>query len=344
MSHISDFDWAKWLGPRVSEKAEAVLDRVLAEPVRSILSRPSKKIRSRLVNLGYELARANTPGSQDLAPNTLAQVTEVLATVMEEVHAGSLVIDDIQDGSLERRGAPTVHRLFGLPLALNAGNFLYFRPLERIRALGDVLPADVVLGMSQEYDRALLRAHCGQAVDLGVSMLETVQGDCKELALASLELKTGALMGLALSLGAWIARPSPEVLASVRDYGERFGVSLQMFDDAGNLSSSFNIRKKQEDLLLGRPSWVWATAAEVLSAADFEKFRTLVRNLKAGDTAAADALNGFMGSVSLLVVCEEKAKLFLSESFEILNSRLTVPASVFQGLSSIGEQLTHAYK
>lgn len=47
---------------------------------------------------------------------------------VETVHNATLIIDDIEDGSLTRRGEPCVHLKYGVDTAINAGNYLYFAP------------------------------------------------------------------------------------------------------------------------------------------------------------------------------------------------------------------------
>src|SRR6476620_1252465 len=51
------------------------------------------------------------------------------AVAIELLHNALLIHDDIQEGSEERRGQPTLHVLHGVPLALNAGDLLAFRVL-----------------------------------------------------------------------------------------------------------------------------------------------------------------------------------------------------------------------
>src|SRR5487761_1472144 len=46
------------------------------------------------------------------------------ATALELLHNAFLVHDDIQDGSMHRRGRPALHVEHGTPLALNAGDAL----------------------------------------------------------------------------------------------------------------------------------------------------------------------------------------------------------------------------
>ena len=84
--------------------------------------------------------------------------------MVEIVHAGSLIVDDIEDDSLERRGAPSLHRLHGLPLALNAGNWMYFWALDLL----DQAAADDGGGRPHPrvFGDALYHCHLGQALDL----------------------------------------------------------------------------------------------------------------------------------------------------------------------------------
>ncbi|WP_320773820.1 polyprenyl synthetase family protein, partial [Streptomyces sp. CRN 30] len=49
----------------------------------------------------------------------------LLAAAVELAHAGSLVVDDIEDRSPVRRGHSAVHERYGLPAALNAGTAAY---------------------------------------------------------------------------------------------------------------------------------------------------------------------------------------------------------------------------
>ena len=50
----------------------------------------------------------------------------------EIVHNGSLIIDDIEDGSLKRRGDLCTYKKFGTDVAVNAGNLMYFYPITKM--------------------------------------------------------------------------------------------------------------------------------------------------------------------------------------------------------------------
>jgi len=52
-----------------------------------------------------------------------------LAAFCEVIHNGSLIIDDIEDDSSIRRNRECVHKLYGVDISINAGNFMYYSPM-----------------------------------------------------------------------------------------------------------------------------------------------------------------------------------------------------------------------
>ena len=50
----------------------------------------------------------------------------------EIIHNGSLMIDDLQDSSLLRRGLPCTYLKYGIDYAVNAGTLMYYAPLLKI--------------------------------------------------------------------------------------------------------------------------------------------------------------------------------------------------------------------
>lgn len=260
------------------------LERELVEPGAEFLSRPSKHFRGELVSLAFELVHPQ--GAKAAAEPRC----EKAARLLESLHAGSLVVDDIQDDSLYRRGKATLHRMYGVGRALNVGNWLYFDALDSISEWN--LPAETEVEIWRLCHRALNRAHFGQGLDLGVAIDQVARAEVKALCLSSLELKTGALMELAFGLGAALAGANEGARQPLLAFGREFGVALQMLDDLGNLDektiAGVADGKQYEDLKLRRPSWVWATAATHYDDAEFAKFVSAVRELPA--TAALKPL------------------------------------------------------
>lgn len=89
------------------------------------------------------------------------------AVAIELLHNAMLVHDDIQDGSAMRRGAPTLHALHGVPLAINAGDALFLlslRPLlDNVGLFGNAVGLRIV----REMENVAWHSLEGQAIELG---------------------------------------------------------------------------------------------------------------------------------------------------------------------------------
>ncbi len=236
--------------PSESSPVQKILNSSLYEPIEDLLARPSKQFCASLVRAGYLFIR----------PSGGTTLCTLLAEVLESIHAGSLIVDDIQDGSRERRGSPTLHEKYGVPLALNAGNFLYFQPFSLIESLG--LPERTELRVYRLCHEAMLNAHLGQALDLGTDILSVHPSKMTQVCETTSRLKTGSLTSLGLCLGAALAGADDATLSALKTFGDNFGIALQRFDDIGNLALPEGDLKRFEDLSLKRPSWAWALASE----------------------------------------------------------------------------------
>jgi len=231
------------------------------------LARRSKSLRGQLVAAACDLVG----GVQ--TPERRAAVTKA-AAAMELLHAGSLIIDDIQDGSVQRRGGPSLHLVYGVPSALCTGNWLYFWPLRLLSDLG--LDACDEFRVLKRYNSALERAHYGQALDLSIKVDLLARSEVSAYCQAVIAWKTGAITGLAMTLGAIVGGADASEEAALRTFGESFGTALQVFDDFGDLHGRMEPSKRYEDLRQRKPNAVWAMAAECSDDLQFAEFRAAV--------------------------------------------------------------------
>ena len=253
----------------------ALWNDALLTPLRDFLQRPSKGFRAELVELGHRLGG----GGADALPIELPLIIEC-------IHAGSLIIDDIEDESLERRGAPALHRSYWLPRALNAGNWLYFWPQVLLSRTG--LSDAARLAAHERMASCLMRCHEGQALDLRVRVDQLPQRETRAVVCAITRLKTGGLAGLATALGAIAADAAPERVEAIAVFGRELGVGLQMLDDLSGVINAARRHKALEDLRHGRATWVWSFLAEEL---DRRAYEALLRELRlAMDGVASEAL------------------------------------------------------
>ncbi|MGD0836891.1 MAG: polyprenyl synthetase family protein [Polyangia bacterium] len=235
-------------------------EEALLAPMNDILSRPGKAIRARLVEAGYALVR---PGQNP--PAAAPALVEIL-------HAGSLIVDDIEDDSKLRRGGRTVHRVHGMPKALNAGNWMYFLAVRQIEELP--ISAEAKLKLYRMANQTMLDCHRGQALDLSLRVGDVPQSEVPTVVAETSLLKTGALTALACGLGVLIAGGSERQMAAMESFGRELGLALQQLDDLGNLTGKGPPSKRHEDLRNGRLTWPWAWAAELL---DPSAYRALER-------------------------------------------------------------------
>lgn len=79
---------------------------ILLQPYTYLCSLPGKEIRSQLIE------------AFDAWLHVPATSLAVIKRVVEMLHNASLLVDDVEDGSLLRRGAPVAHEIFGVSLGM----------------------------------------------------------------------------------------------------------------------------------------------------------------------------------------------------------------------------------
>jgi octaprenyl-diphosphate synthase len=191
-----------------------------------------------------------------------------LSPLVELAHNGSLIVDDIEDGSEKRRGGPAIHLIYGVDAAVNDGNLLYFLPLALID--GFDAPPGTRLALHARYALHLRRLHLGQAMDIEWHRRnDFIPDEASYLTMCS--LKTGVLSRAAAELGA-IAAGAGEAgrayVGSERDAGaqgarrieaigmvfESLGVAFQILDDAKNLREGLPGKARGDDIVEGKKS------------------------------------------------------------------------------------------
>lgn len=191
------------------------------------------------------------------------------AVAIELLHNAMLVHDDIQDGSVMRRGRPTLHVLHGAPLAINAGDALFLlslRPLfDNMGPFGSMLGLRIV----REMETVAWHSLEGQAIELGwirENVFELSDADYLNLVLKKTcwlatihPSRVGALIG---SRGAINAEPF------IR-FGFFLGAAFQIQDDLLNIAPDHRYGKELNgDLLEGKRSLLLIHAYRHASVAE----------------------------------------------------------------------------
>lgn len=158
------------------------------------------------------------------------------ALIVELIHSGTLVLDDIEDEGELRRGQPASHKKFGLDTAVNVGFSLHVLPLKIIFKKHKELNGEQQLRIWQICTEEMVNVAFGQSIDIywHKNSANNVSVN-KYLEMA--RLKTGSLMRMALRMACAIAKRDGKTEASFKDFGELIGMAFQIRDDSLDLLS-----------------------------------------------------------------------------------------------------------
>ncbi|XP_012283446.1 geranylgeranyl pyrophosphate synthase isoform X2 [Orussus abietinus] len=134
-------------GVPYSKSGDKEQDEILLQPFTYILQVPGKQIRTKLAHaFNYWLK------IPDDKLHAVGDITQML-------HNSSLLVDDIQDNSILRRGIPVAHSIYGVASTINAANYVLFISLERVISLNHP-------EATQVYTEQLLELHRGQGMEI----------------------------------------------------------------------------------------------------------------------------------------------------------------------------------
>jgi heptaprenyl diphosphate synthase len=148
------------------------------------------------------------------------------AAGVELTHLASLYHDDVMDEADVRRGVPSVNALYDNSTAILVGDLLFGKASELVASLG----AEAVLIQAQTF----VRLCSGQIRD---DRPRPAGVDPVDYYLGVLADKTGALVATACRYGAMFSGSSPEVVETMRNYGEKVGMAFQLADDLIDIAS-----------------------------------------------------------------------------------------------------------
>lgn len=230
----------------LEDELEGLSERETGAVRYAVLS-PGKRIRPLLLMAAYEAC-----GGRDRAIADLAISVEL-------VHAYSLVHDDLpcMDDDVLRRGRPTVHVRYSVPLAVLAGAALM--PL----AVQAILRGAARLGLDRTTAHELVRVltvASGASGMVGGQLLD-LQAEGRRVTRAELERihmgKTARLIEAAAVMGGIAASGQPAEVAALRRFGRDLGLAFQAVDDILDMRGTAGELGKESgrDLALGKATY-----------------------------------------------------------------------------------------
>jgi geranylgeranyl pyrophosphate synthase/predicted secreted hydrolase len=243
--------------------------------------------------------------------------------LLEILHTGSLIVDDVEDRSVVRRGGPAAHVIFGEALSINSGSAAYFMG----QGLGTDSErkeptAEEKLKVYDLYFEGMRAAHAGQALDIaGVNdLLEAVEesGDTRTLEAHILgvhRLKTGAPCGGLARMGVVAGRGTKAQEEGLGRFFENLGIAFQIVDDVLNLRGfEGKLKNVGEDLTEGKATLPVAKALGRLDPHSRTEFLGKLRS-KPHDPEILHDMISTLDRVHALDDCLEQARALIEESW-----------------------------
>ncbi len=190
----------------------------LSKPFWDLFRRGGKRWRPALTILTYEALGGE------------AKQIMLAAAVPEIIHNATLMVDDVEDASLMRRGEPCIHHIYGVDIAISAGNTLYYLPVYLLTKNIDERKSAHVL---KKYVEMMVKLSLGQTLDI-VWHKGLVDKITEEDYLQMVSFKTGALSRFSVEL-ACIYADRYDLLEVLGEFGEAIGTAFQIQDDYLNI-------------------------------------------------------------------------------------------------------------
>ncbi len=256
-----------------------------------------------------------------------------LSVIPELQHNASVIIDDIEDSSLTRRGDQTIHVKYGIPTAISTANTLYFLPMLSIFN-NEHLSTDQKEAIYRMLVEMFIQAHFGQAQDLHWSKLDAADRleawhdeDIGELILQTHAFKTAAPVRATAELSCIFANADKETLVACKRFAESEGVAFQIVDDVNNFSKSEESGKEcGEDISSGKFSFAIHKAVQLLEGSNQRRLTEILscEKLRRTDEGMNEAIILIRGS-GALEACRQFAQELVDEDWPAFSRVL--PAS-----------------
>lgn len=174
-----------------------------------IIRRKGKQMRPLLVFL---TARLN---------GEISEPSYVAATLIELLHAASLVHDDVVDDADERRGALSINALWNPKIAVLVGDFMLSKGLLISIEKNSIDMLEIV----SEAVKAMSE---GELLQLQKARKLNIK---EEDYISIITCKTAALISACTACGARSVTTNPDTIQLMKDFGESIGIAFQIRDD-----------------------------------------------------------------------------------------------------------------
>ncbi len=174
------------------------------------------------------------------------------ASAIEMVHNFTLVHDDIMDNDEMRHGVTTVHKKFGMPIAILAGDVLFSKAYQIVSSTS--LSSNSVIELVSRLAKSCVDVCEGQLLDISMANSEKIPSQSQYIKM--IEKKTAALFEVSCAMGAICANAKQKDVSNLSRFGKNLGIAFQITDDLIGVLGDSKVTKKPvgNDLREGKKS------------------------------------------------------------------------------------------
>jgi geranylgeranyl diphosphate synthase type I len=244
------------------------------------------------------------------------------AAAVELIHNFSLIHDDIMDNDDIRHGISTVHKKFGLPIALIAGDILFSKAFQVLSVQGKKVGHNdtIIAEMNSILSTSCVYVCEGQGLD--IQMASSNKIPTVEEYLEMIQKKTASLFEVSCALGVLSSKePSTENVNNLSKFGRYTGIAFQLIDDLIGVTGNPELTGKAvgNDIREGKKTFPILLALENADASKREKIMKVFGSKGANHDYVEEAVD----AISSLNIEEEVRKTAhdnMIRAFESLKS------------------------
>lgn len=298
--------------PHYSHKSET-LNQAIADPIWEFLDRGGKRWRPTLFLLICEVLGKNPEDFVDFA------------VIPELIHNGTIMVDDIEDSSELRRGKPCTYKIYGVDVAINAGNAMYYLALLPLMAKKENISPSKACRIYEVYGKEMIHLSLGQAMDIawhrGLANADEIS---EEDYLQMCAYKTGTLSRMAAKMAAVLAGANEKLVRKLGLFAESIGIAFQMQDDILDLTGKKFTKKKGgkgQDITEGKRTLM---VIHTLKRADYKDKKRLLNILEmhTSDRTLIEKAISIMQKYNSIQYVKRFAREIVEESWEEVEKSL----------------------
>ncbi len=242
-----------------------------------------------------------------------------MAAALEFLHSFTLIHDDIMDQSKIRRGVPAVHVIWGVPIAIDAGDLVFAKVYDAaINYTNPNVSGDRILNALKIITNATITVCEGQIYDISFEKKTNVT---EEEYFNMIRWKTAALYKAAAEVGATVGGGTKDQVKRLGDFAYNAGVAFQIKDDVLGLIGKESVIQKPvgDDIRQGKHTLLIAYSLTHANSAQRRKILNVLGNRTISSKQVHEVVE-IIRSLGAIEYANIKANDFIDKATKQLDS------------------------